>query len=62
MTGCASLKGQSTLVTPRCEPIAKDGKYKTFGEVTEKLIDLIDQYSECAANHNKMVDFYEGKQ
>lgn len=60
--GCSSLNVQSTAIPPpnsvtKCEQLVKDGHYKTFGEVLEKLIDTIGKYNDCAAKHNTLVDF-----
>lgn len=43
-----------------CTEILADGKYKDFGEVMIKLIDVVGMYNECAQRHKGLVD-YENK-
>lgn len=40
-----------------CEPIQKDGNYKTFGEVVQKLVETIGMYNDCRARHSGLVDY-----
>jgi hypothetical protein len=63
--GCGSLKKQSMDTLPpanslvKCSPVAKDGKYKTFGEIYSKLVEVIHQNNDCAGKHNSLVDYVE---
>jgi hypothetical protein len=59
MASCSSTKINSTYsedVLVKCEKIAKDGRYKDFGEVWIKLNEVTDMQMECAKRHNTLVD------
>lgn len=62
--GCASLNSPLIIKDnppvnsmSKCPPLLKDGHYKTFGEVVEKLTDVIGMYNECAKRHEGLVDY-----
>lgn len=62
--GCASLNSPLIIKDSppsnsisKCIPIPKDGHYQTFGEVLEKLTDVIGMYNECASKHSGLVDY-----
>jgi hypothetical protein len=46
----------------RCSEIAKDGKYKNFGETLTKLVEVIGMYNECSSRHNALIEYEEKKQ
>lgn len=46
----------------RCSEIAKDGKYKNFGETLTKLVEIIGMYNECSSRHNALIEYEEKKQ
>lgn len=62
--GCASLNPPLAIgdspppnSLAKCTDIAKDGNYKTFGEVLQKLVDVIGMYNECSERHGGLVDY-----
>ena len=68
LMACASLSGPLTQrdsppseSLAKCPDIEKDGHYRNFGEVLEKLTEVIGMYNDCSVRHNGLVDYEKGK-